>query len=79
MVQAVSSYRTDRVFGVGFCQGLRGAVSSSSMPMAEIRRREVVIVDAIPIAHEMVAVRPDRGNLRRSIGASRPLWDAPPH
>jgi hypothetical protein len=53
MVQAVSSYRADQAFGVGFCQGLRGAVSSSSMPNGRDPPRDVVVVDAIPIANEI--------------------------
>jgi hypothetical protein len=39
MAQAVSSYRADQAFGVGVWPGTPRAVSSSSMPMDEIRRR----------------------------------------
>src|SRR5262249_32518985 len=37
----------------GFCRGLRGAVSTSSMPIDVIAQTDVVAVDAIPIANEI--------------------------
>jgi hypothetical protein len=49
MVQAVSSYGADQASAYGFCQGLRGAVSTSCICSEAIRKRTSFPVDAIPI------------------------------